>query len=443
MPSAAENNTADNFFLPEFLQQFLPDRNSIESLLDTRYFTRERRLSLEITLALMLNMVRPGERVGYQKVIDRFFSETGLAFAEAEIAKPPDKAAFQRARKKVPPEVLQIIFAKACEYAQSLARQHAKLTWNGFRVCAIDATKKNLPPSEELMDFFEAPHHAYFPQMITGVLFDVLAKLPLNYMRAPFNTPERGMALELIRELEPGDLLLLDRGYPGYEMFQALIKQHIDFLIRLPKDGMFKEVRDFLARGQRNGKVTISPPQKLVKENPDTNFQPLTLRVVVVSIPGAQEKAIFITTLLDRQKYPPRALRNLYHLRWQEEEFFKTIKEHLRAEEFRGKSVQFIDQELLSTYLYYILTRIMMLEVMLEAAHQNELPVEDLETKSALVAVTRYLDRLLIADTLQQCQELTRHCLAEIAWRKYRPRPGRKFPRKSKSRHGKWANNWS
>jgi hypothetical protein len=86
-----------------------------------------------------------------------------------------------------------------------------------------------------------------------------------------------------------------------------------------------------------------------------------------------------------------------------------------------------------------ILTRIMMLE----AARQQGLPVEELETKSALMAVARYLDRLLLADTLEQCQELTRHCLAEIAWRKYRPRPGRKFPRKSKSRHGKWANNWA
>lgn len=131
--------------------------------------------------------------------------------------------AFQRARKKVPPEVLQIIFAKACESAQSLARQHAKLTWNGFRVCAIDATKKNLPHSEELLDFFEAPRRAHFPQMITGVLFDVMAKLPLNYMRAPFNTPEREMALELIREMGAGDLLLLDWGYPSYEMFLAII----------------------------------------------------------------------------------------------------------------------------------------------------------------------------------------------------------------------------
>jgi hypothetical protein len=439
VPPAVENDTAADFFLPEFLQQFLPDRNVLESLLDCRFFTRERRLTLEITLALLLNMVRPGERLGYQKVIDRFFSDTGLAFTGDEIVKPPDKAAFQRARKKIPPEVLQLIFAKACEYAQFLARQQAQLTWNGFRVCAIDATKKNLPHSEELLDFFEAPHQAHFPQLVTGVLFDVLAKLPLNYMRAPFNTPEREMALELIQELGPGDLLLLDRGYPSYEMFLALINQHIDFLIRLPKNGMFKEVRDFLARGKRDGKVTLYPPINLVKEYPDTHFQPLTLRVVAVSIPGAQGKAIFITTLLDRPKYPLRALRNLYHLRWQEEEFFKTIKEHLRAEEFRGKNVHFIDQELLSTYLYYILTRIMMLA----AARQQELPVENLETKAALVAVARYLDRLLLADTLKQCQELTRHCLVEITWRNYRPRPGRKFPRKSKSRHGKWANHWA
>jgi len=247
------------------------------------------------------------------------------------------------------------------------------------------------------------------------------------------------MALELIRELAPGDLLLLDRGYPSYEVFLALIKQRIDFLIRLPKDCMFKEIRDFLSRGKRDGKVIIPPPPKLLKEYPDVDFQPLTLRVVAVSIPGVQEKAVFITTLLERPKYPPGALRNLYHLRWQEEEFFKTLKEHLRAEEFRGKSVQFIDQELLSTYLYYLLTRIMMLK----AACQQKLPVEGLETKSALVAVARYLDRLLIAGTLEQCQKLTRHCLAEITWRHYRPRPGRKFPRKSKSRHGKWANIWA
>jgi hypothetical protein len=63
----------------------------------------------------------------------------------------------------------------------------------------------------------------------------------------------------------------------------------------------------------------------------------------------------------------------------------KTIKEHLRAEEVRGQSLQFIDQERLSTYLYSLLTRIMMLE----AARQQNLPVAGLETKAALGALAR------------------------------------------------------
>ena len=439
MPLAEENDHFSHFFLPEFIQQFLPDRHSLETFLDLRYFTRERRLTLETTLALMLNLVRPGERVGYQKVIDRFFSDTGLAFPGQEIIKPPDKAAFQRARKKIPVEVFQLLFAAATDCAQSLARQRTRLTWNGFRVLAIDGTKKNLPDSPELRDYFGAPHQAHFPQMLTGVLFDVLAKIPLNYSRAPFYDSERHLARELLQDLGPGDLLLLDRGYPGYEMFQAIIKQGVEFLVRLPKDGLFKEAQEFLAQGKRDGKIMVSPPKKLLRENPHGNYPPLNLRIVVVSLPGTAADAVFITTLLDSKKYPRRALRNLYHYRWSEEEFFKTIKEHLRAEEFRGKSVQFIDQELLSTYLYYILTRIMMLE----AARQYDLHVANLETKAALVAVARYLDRLWIAETLGQCQELLRRCLAEISWRTYRPRPGRKFPRKSKSRHGKWANKWA
>jgi len=439
VPPPAENEHAADFFLPQFIQQFLPDRKSIETFLEPRYFTRERRLNLEITLSLLLNMVRPGARVGYQQVIDRFFSDTSLAFPEQKVVKPPDKAAFNRARKKIPVEVFQILFARATEYAQTLARQQAKLTWNGFRVCAIDGTKKNLPDSLELREYFDAPQHAHFPQMITGVLFDVLAKLPLNYMRAPFNTPEREMAAVLLKELGPGDLLLLDRGYPGYQMFYALLEQGIEFLIRLPKDGMFKEVQDFLARGKRDGKITLHPPQRLLRENPATDYRPLTLRIVVVSLPETKKTAVFITTLLERKKYPLRALRNLYHHRWQEEEFFKTIKEHLRAEEFRGQSIQFIDQELLSTYLYYILTRIMVLE----AAGKYNIPVENLETKAALEAVARYLDRLLLAHNLEQCRQLINRCLAEISWRRYRHRPNRKFPRKSKSRYGKWATKWA
>ncbi|MFP3866786.1 MAG: hypothetical protein ACLFUU_01310 [Desulfobacteraceae bacterium] len=83
---------------------------------------------MEITLALIINLVRPGERVGYQKVIDRFFSETGLAFGNPESVKPPDQAAFHRARKKVPVAIFQMLFAEAVAYAQTLVGQDEQLT---------------------------------------------------------------------------------------------------------------------------------------------------------------------------------------------------------------------------------------------------------------------------------------------------------------------------
>ena len=51
MPLAAANENSANFFLPEFIQRFLPDRATIASLLDHRWFSRLRCLSLEIILA--------------------------------------------------------------------------------------------------------------------------------------------------------------------------------------------------------------------------------------------------------------------------------------------------------------------------------------------------------------------------------------------------------
>ena len=135
MPTAAEEDASADFFLPEFMQRFLPERKSLQLLRDNCFFSRVRRLSLEKTLALRLNMVRPRIRVGYQKVIDRFFSETEFSLLLPENRQAPNKkAAFHRARKKIPVEVCQILFAEAVEYAQSSACQQDKLTRNGFRI---------------------------------------------------------------------------------------------------------------------------------------------------------------------------------------------------------------------------------------------------------------------------------------------------------------------
>ena len=116
----------------------------------------------------------------------------------------------------------------------------------------------------------------------------------------------------------------------------------------------------------------------------------------------------------------------------------RSARGHLQAEHFHGRSVPLVDQELIATYLYYLLTRIMILET----ASAYQIPQENIEAKAALLSFSRYLDRLWLACSLDQCAIIIARCLREISWRRYRPRPGRSYPRRSKSHTGKWALKW-
>ena len=130
------------------------------------------------------------------------------------------------------------------------------------------------------------------------------------------------------------------------------------------------------------------------KNIPNVNFPPLKLRIIKIAVPGSPKPLILITTLLDRKKFSATELRDLYHLRWNQEEFFKTIKEHLNAEQFHGRCIQFIDQELIAIYLYYTLTRIMMMET----AELYDIPLENVETKAS------FAGRLSISGSLVDCK---------------------------------------
>jgi hypothetical protein len=436
VPTSCDDNKNEAYDSLEFISRFLPQsREDTDASFNDSDFTRNRKLPLAITLALLINMVRPGKRFGYQEVINRFFSDTGLAHDKGST--PPDKAAFLRARKKVPFDVLSGLFEKAVEQATGLASSCGGAKWNGFRLVAIDGTKKNVPYSEELVQTFGVPHGAHYPQLLSCALFDVLLKIPLNLMWGAYDVSERTMALELTKDLGPGDLLLLDRGYPGFELFEKLLSRGIDFLVRLQDNGLFKPVSEFLAEGHRDGKITLHPPKKLVRQrlrNGEPAPEPIRLRVVKVKTKG-NKTALFITTLTNKGEYPASALRELYHLRWEEEEFYKLIKELLEAENFRGKSRQFIDQEVMAIYLYCLLVRIMMME----AAMKHDIALSGICQQAAFLAVTRFMDKLLVSQTLEDCQHWLELCLTEISWQRYKKRTGRSFPRISKRSYGKWG----
>lgn len=84
----------DRFFeseIVDFFKQFLPRQKSeLKSSIEARHFTRERRFTLPVILALLIDMIRPGKRMGRQGVINRFFNGTWVATGELPASKPPN-----------------------------------------------------------------------------------------------------------------------------------------------------------------------------------------------------------------------------------------------------------------------------------------------------------------------------------------------------------------
>lgn len=438
MPTPSEEKKNFNLFSLQFFQELLPKRKT-DTLAPIRSkdFSRERRLTLPIVLSLIINMIRPGKRFGYQEVLNRFYSDTGLAHQGSSDQRPPDKGAFCRARQKLPLDLFRKLFADAVTKAEEMAARLGETTWHGFRVLSIDGTKKIMPYSEQLEAFFGIPSGSSFPQMLTCVLYDVLAKIPLNFVYGSFATSERSMAKLLYKDLKKSDLLLMDRGFPSFEILSDMLSCGFQFLVRLPVTGMFKEVKAFLGKGRVDGTLTIHPPASLIKELKKQGKpipDPICLRIVKIKLPDGR-KAVFITTLLDKTIYPLAQLRDLYHKRWQEEEFYKLTKGLLEAENFRGKCTLLIGQELMAIHLYCLLTRILIME----SAITKSVSTDEIPQQAAFLAVSRYLDKIWTCSDADECRLLLQMCIVEIGWGKYKARPDRSFPRKSKSCYGKWG----
>jgi hypothetical protein len=430
VPTQTDDSSSFDCKIVEFFTKLLPaKRTDVQAHIKGKDFSRERCLTLPVVLALLINMVRPGKRVGYQAILTRFFADAASHEVELPGSRPPDKAAFQRARHKVDPGLMREIFSNAVDFACGLSSRFESLKWNGFRTLAIDGTWKNMPLSPELTEFFGIPEGASRPQMLACTLFDVGAKIPIDGVAGPHDSSERELAKTLFDHLEPGkDLLLMDRGFPGFLFFHELIQLGMDFLARLPLNGLFGPVRQFLARGGRDGVVSIAPSADIERDRRRNGLPPLppiSLRIVKVEFPNDKE-AVFATTLTDSITYLPQELADLYHLRWRQEEFFKLIKGLLEAENFRGKSTQLISQELLAIHLYCLLTRILILE----SAQINGISPDHIEQQAAFFAVSRVLDRIWTSKTLDECRRWIQLALQEIAWSKYKPRPNRSFPRK-------------
>jgi hypothetical protein len=218
-----------------------------------------------------------------------------------------------------------------------------------------------------------------FPQLHCVYLAEVGTHAIVDAVIAPCTTSEQRLAKGLLRSIEPGMLLLMDRGFVGACFLQALVDRGAHFLGRLPLNNYTRKQK-VLPDGTYL--VTLLP-----KDHPGLK-KPLTVRVIEYTVqekvaarleqltpsrinsgsgstnPDIRKVHRLVTTLLNPDLYPARDLCVLYHERWEIELIIDEIKDHQRlsSQPLRSRLPLLVLQELYALLLAHYVLRALMLQ---------------------------------------------------------------------------------
>ena len=280
-----------------------------------------------------------------QRDLDRFYKALGQ---EDFNIRRVTKSALTQARRKLNPwayfrlnEVAVARFYKDASY----------VVWHGHRVLAIDGTRLTLPNHPSIHEEFpitEFGPNADSPRSvaIASILYDVFNHLTLDGQLTAYTGSERGLFLEHLPKVNPGDVLLMDRGYPCFWMFFLLQAKGIEFCVRL-KEGWWTAVRDFVDSGQKEAIIPFTLPKKdrsRLEEYPQVWDQQLPCRLIRIELEDGTIE-VLCTSLTDTETYPYHQFKELYHYRWNVEEAYKLLKERVDLEGFSGKTAQAVKQD--------------------------------------------------------------------------------------------------
>lgn len=365
-------------------------------------------------------MVADGNRRGYRHLLDGFWDEARSFGLDLPSEKPVAAASFCTARPKITSELLRSMLQDFA--ATSFDKVFgAEQRWHGKRVFAVDGTKINLQRSPDLEAAFGVPEGGYCPQVLVSVLLDVCAKAPVDVEVSSYASSEREHLFGMLHGLQRGDVLVLDRGYPSHAVLQTLVQDGIDFLIRVPASHSFAVIDELRDNTGDDYLFYIDPP-----EGSPSDWKRITVRVVRLQGPDGTES--FFVTTLRRSPFSRQKLRELYHLRWEAEEFYKLMKgPYIGQGQFRSKSPAGVQQEIHALVLFLAIARLLMAT----AAQATGADYDSLSQKSAVLGLAAYVTRLFLTNDPDYVILELQALLRRIARTRERPRPGRSFPRVS------------
>lgn len=322
---------------------------------DKRCFKRSRVLNSLLLAAMILKMINSKSNQGYASVIGEFWLAAKDLIPKLSVLKPVAQSSFSNARNKLDPQIFKDINAEIIGFGKN----HGTYRWNGLRVLSIDGSKINLPRNLLKEGFKLSNPQSYYPQGLVSCLYDLRARVPVDFMLSE-KGDERACALEHLKLLDKGDLVVYDRGYQSFALIYNHVRSGVGMVMRMETSTTFNAVKEFSASKSTDKVVDLKPADgsrgKIRKTCPDAEFSTLKVRLIKYKV--GDNEYVLATTLLDKKKYPPNIFPDLYHSRWGVEEMYKSLKSSLGACEFHGKTRRKVEQELFAGLLMITITRL-------------------------------------------------------------------------------------
>ena len=225
--------------------------------------------------------------------------------------------------------------------------------WYGFHLLGIDGSTLKLFKYKDIREHFGTmkPNNGpEVPMARVSQMFDVLNKVTIDAIISAYHVGERELLRQHMFNLMPNALVLLDRGYPAYWIFNLILSRGGNFCARISKQ--WKIVQDFIESGAKEVIVDLHASFQSRNEclNMGLDVMPLNLRLIRVELDSG-EIEVLITSLTDEKKYPQEIFKELYHKRWPVEVDYLFMKARLQIGNFSGKSALSVYQDFHSKVL--------------------------------------------------------------------------------------------
>jgi hypothetical protein len=355
-------------------------------------------------------------------------------------ADTPCRSALCVARQRLGVEPLRRLFGKTVRPLATPETPGA--FYRGLRLAAVDGTLEDVPDTPANDTAFGRPTSGKrgdgaFPQVRKLSLVEVGTHVEFALCTASYRTGERTMFPHLLSHLQPGMLLLCDRGFFSYKLWKSVVSRGVHVLARLSK-GMVLEKIEQLSDGSYLAKIYANSYDR------KKDRHGIVVRVIKYTLNdpqrvGHQEEHTLLTDLLDEIMYPVWELIPGYHWRWEHELVFDEQKTHQdpprasKPTHLRSETPTGVLQEIYALSLAHFVIR----SLMFQAAQRARLDTDRLSFTGCLQILRCRMPECK-SQTPKSFEAWCEGLLDEMGRERIEPRSNRINPRVIKRKMKNW-----